>query len=71
MHNINGMKLLKDGYCMFILDGRHCCHSVEMLRDKEGINWAAESSPMRNAFRFGGKRIFPAQVIVVSMIACI
>lgn len=37
VHNIDGAKLLKDGYVTVILDGRHQRRSVEMLRGKDGV----------------------------------
>lgn len=36
MHNVDAIKLLKDGYCTAMLDSLHGGHSVEMLRDENG-----------------------------------
>lgn len=45
VNNLDGMKLLKDGCCMVMLDERHRSHFVEMLSDIYGVEWAAD--PLR------------------------
>lgn len=37
LHNVEEMKVLKDGYCMVIVNGHHQRHSVEMLRKGKGM----------------------------------
>lgn len=37
VHNVNGMKILKHNYCMFMIDGHHRRRSVEMSRLKDGV----------------------------------
>lgn len=34
VHAVENSKLLKDGYCMVLLDGRHPRHCVETVREK-------------------------------------
>lgn len=42
MYPVKSMKLMKDAYCMGMLDGRHCRHFVEKSKGKHGVKWAAE-----------------------------
>lgn len=36
---VDGKALLKDGYCMMMLDGHHRCSSVDMLQEEVGAEW--------------------------------
>lgn len=37
VHNVNGMKLLMDGYCTIMLNWLHHCCSVKISRSKRGV----------------------------------
>lgn len=37
-YNVDGRELLKDGYGMFMLDGRNWRRFVEILRDEDGCS---------------------------------
>lgn len=37
MQNVYGIKLLEDGYCIVMLDGCHCRHSIDMIQDEDGM----------------------------------
>lgn len=37
-HNMNGLKFLKDGYFMVMLDGHHPHRSLEVLRTEDGVD---------------------------------
>lgn len=50
VYTVDFMKLLKDGNCMVMLDGRHRRCSVEMLGDEDGEECAAE--PLRTHYAF-------------------
>lgn len=65
------MKLLEDGYCTVMIDGRHRRRFVEMLREKTGGERV--SKPLRKcyAFRVDDKAILLAQKITLSNIAYI
>lgn len=58
VHNVDGMKLLNDGYYVVMLDGCHLRRSAKMLRDKDGIDCVVEPLGMRYTFRDHVELIF-------------
>lgn len=54
-------KMLENGYCIVILDGRHQRPSVETLRHEDGMEWPAKPLRPFSAFRVNGKSISPTQ----------
>lgn len=71
VHTFDGMKFLKEDYCLVKHDRHDRCRYVEMLRDKEGVELAVEPLRMSYTFRFDGKLILPAQAINLSKILII
>lgn len=69
VYTVNYMMLLKDGYCMLMLDAHYWYRSVKWLRNQENLEWAAEPLRIHYAFPDNGKLIFLAQVIELRMIA--
>lgn len=51
VQNINGMKLLEDGYCMVILNKCNLRRSIEKITIEDGVKWDAEALLMRFVFR--------------------
>lgn len=42
VHTVDGVKILKDDYCIVLLDGPLLPRSSEMLRDKNGLQLSVE-----------------------------
>lgn len=61
VHKVDGTKLLKDSYCMGILNGCYQPRSVRVLRDADDINLALEPPLILYGFRIDGKSISTAQ----------
>lgn len=68
-HNVDGTKVLKDGFCMAMQHGRHWHRSFEKIKDKDAMEWATERLFMRYPFQADGKHILQAQAINLSNIA--
>lgn len=69
VHNVEGLKLLKAGYCMVMLDGRYQRRYIKMERDKNCVEWVMEPLRMGCAFGVHGMPISPVQAIKLSNIA--
>lgn len=69
VHNVDGIKLLKDGSCVFMLYGHHLRRSVEIMRDEDGVDLAVEPLRMHYAFCVYDKRNSPALAVRLSEIA--
>lgn len=63
LHNVDDMKFSKDGDFMIMLDECHRSRSLEMITDKDGMEWVAEPLSTHYAFLFKGKFIWRAQEI--------
>lgn len=63
MKNINGAKLLKDGYCIVSLDARHWRRSVKMHRLEDDVEYATQPMHVPYAVSVDGKSISQAQAI--------
>lgn len=59
--NVDGMKSSKDSYSAVILDGRHCCRPVEILRHEDGVDCVVQQLRERHTFRVHREPISPAQ----------
>lgn len=69
VHTVDGIKLLRDGYCMLMKDDSHWRRSVRMLQNEEGVEWVLTSGCMSIAFRVDSKTVLSAQTIKLSKIA--
>lgn len=69
VQSFDGRRLPKIRYCMFILDGRYRCCSVELLRDNNGMQYATEPMRMRCALRADRKATLQALEIKLNLIA--
>lgn len=63
MHNVYGIKLRKDGYCMVMLDGCLRRRYVEMLEVDDGVEYDAEPLGIRHDSHLYSNPISPAQAI--------
>lgn len=43
VHKVHGRKLLKDGFCVFVIDGRHIRCYLKMLKLEDGLDWTANT----------------------------
>lgn len=66
LQNVDLIKLLKDVYCMVMLARRCWHHSVEILKDENGLKEAARLLRRRYGFRGSRKPISGAQAIKLS-----
>lgn len=69
VHNINCIKLLKDGYFIFKLDGRDRRFSVKTVRCENYVERAAEPLLMNYAFWIDGEPILSSQQLNLSTIS--
>lgn len=69
VHNIQGRKLLKDGYRMVMIDGRYLHCSVNMLRVEDGVGCTTDPLRIHFEFLFDGKATSPAQSLIARKIA--
>lgn len=44
VHPVHGMRLLKDGYCMVMNNGRHWRQSIKMSHHEGDVGWVAKRS---------------------------
>lgn len=68
VNNVEGTGMLKDGYYIFMLDGRHRHRSFEVLRGDDRMKWTAKLPGMRYSFWVYVNTFYPAQVIEIGMI---
>lgn len=69
VHSVEDRKLQKDGYCMFMLNGRHWRRSMEILRVEDSAECTFYLLRTRYVFCADGKSISPAQEIRLSKMA--
>lgn len=62
VHGVDGMELLKNGYCMLMLDRCYQLRSVKLLEEEYGEEYVAEAARMRYMITVDRKFISPAQV---------
>lgn len=65
-NNIDSMMSLNNGYCMFMLDGRHRPCSDELLKDGTDVEWSVEPLSMLYGFGVHCEPNFPTQTITLS-----
>lgn len=68
VHSVDGLKLLKYGYCIVRLADRRRQRAAEMLKDEDGVDLSAEPLVVRYGFLVDRKPISPAETIKVSSI---
>lgn len=68
MHTVDGMRVLKESYCMVMLNDRHRRHFVEMLRNTDRMKSTLAPLRTRYMFRVDCKAISLAQAIKMSYI---
>lgn len=71
VHNVAGMKVPKDRFFMVVLNGCHRQSSVKILREGDGMKWAAQPLRMLCALKIGGKPISSAEALEPGKIASI
>lgn len=69
VHTGECIECLKDTYCMVLLNERHQCHSIEMLRVENGLEWSPKPLLTGYTFRADGNPILPARAINFSKVA--
>lgn len=68
VHNIDGMKFMKDSYCMDMPDERHQRGCVKMIRDEEGVEWVPDQQRIHYTFQVDGESVSLGQAKKLSKI---
>lgn len=69
VHIVNSTEVVKDGYCMVVLDSRQWRRSVKILKNENKVKWT--SAPLRTRFLIFSvcKATCPAQAIKLNKFA--